>query len=227
MIRAIIFDFDGLIIETERPSYQSWQEIYQSFGHNLPLSTWEINIGTTRGEFNPRLELEKLVGGKIEWEVAEARRQAIENALIEAQPILPGAEGYLWDSRQLGLKIGLASNSSRRWVVGHLTRIELVKYFDCICTADEVEQLKPAPESYRCVLHGLGVNAGEAIALEDSPIGIRAAKAAGLFCVAVPNEMTRRLSMAEADYRLESLAEKPLKALLDQIKAFKTQGAAL
>ena len=227
MIRAIIFDFDGLIIETERPSYQSWQEIYQSFGHNLPLSTWEINIGTTRGEFNPRLELEKLVGGKIDWEVAEARRQAIENALIEAQPILPGAEGYLWDSRQLGLKIGLASNSSRRWVVGQLTRIELVKYFDCIYTADEVEQLKPAPESYRCVLHGLGVNADAAIALEDSPIGIRAAKAAGLFCVAVPNEMTRRLSMAEADYRLESLAEMPLKALLDQIKAFKTQGAAL
>ena len=227
MIRAIIYDFDGLIIETERPSYQSWREIYQSFGHDLPLSTWSINIGTTRGEFNPRQELEQRVGGKIDWETVEARRQAIEEALILAQPVLPGAEGYLEASKRLGLKIGLASNSSRRWVVGHLTRIGLVGYFDCIRTADEVKNLKPDPESYRLVLHGLDVGAGEAVALEDSPLGIRAAKAAGLFCVAVPNEMTRPLALADADFRLESMAEMPLEMLLDKIKALKTQGAAL
>lgn len=227
MLHAIIYDFDGLIIETERPSYQSWLEVYQSFGHSLPFSTWSIIIGTTRGDFNPKLELEKLVGGKVDWEVVEARRQASENALIEAQPVLPGVEGYLRDSKRLGMKIGLASNSSRRWVIGHLSRIGLVDYFDCICTADEVEHLKPDPEAYQLVLNGLGVRAEEAIALEDSPIGVKAAKSAGLYCVAVPNEMTRQLSLAQADLRLESLTEMPLEVLLEKIKAVKTQGAAL
>jgi HAD superfamily hydrolase (TIGR01509 family) len=227
MIRAIIFDFDGLIIETERPSYQSWQEVYLSFGQPLPFSTWSVIIGTTRGGFNPRLELERLVGSEVDWEVVEPRRRASENALIEAQPILPGVEAYLRASKHMGLKTGLASNSSRRWVIGHLTRIGLVDYFEYICTADDVERLKPDPESYQSVLHGLGVEADEAIALEDSPIGISAAKAAGLYSVAVPNEMTRQLSLVQADFRLESLAEIPLATLLDKINSLKTQGAAL
>ena len=223
MIRAVIFDFDGLIIETERPSYQSWVEVYQSFGQPLPFKTWSTIIGTTRGDFNPRLELEKLVNEEIDWESVELRRMAHENALIEAQPVLPGAADYLRQARDLGLKIGMASNSSCRWVIGHLTRIGLVGYFDCIRAADDTRQLKPDPELYLSVLGGLQVGAGETIAFEDSPIGIRAAKAAGVYCVAVPNEMTRGLELTQADYQLTSLADMPLGKLLQQIK---TQRAA-
>ena len=219
MIYALIFDFDGLILETEDPSYQSWVEVYQSFGQSLPFSSWSKNIGTTRGEFNPRLELQRLLNAAVDWKHVELRRQASENALIEAQPILPGVEAYLRDARRLGLKIGLASSSSCRWVVGHLTRLDLLGWFDCICAADDVQNVKPDPELYLSVLRRLNVGADEAIALEDSPIGIRAAKQAGLFCVAVPNPLTSRLTLSEADLQLGSLAEIPLEQLLDKINS--------
>lgn len=227
MIRALVFDFDGLILETEEPSYQSWLEVYQSFGYSLPFSTWSTIIGTTRGDFDPRLELQRLVKDGVDWEVVESRRQASENALIVTQAILPGVEAYLRDARRLGLKTGLASSSSCQWVVGHLTRLGLADNFDCICASDDVKRIKPDPELYLSVLRGLEVSADEAIALEDSPIGIRAAKGAGLYCVAVPNALTSQLVLTQADFQLSSLAEMPLELLLDKFNALKTQRAAL
>jgi HAD superfamily hydrolase (TIGR01509 family) len=216
MIRALIFDFDGVILETEGPSYLSWVEVYQSFGQMLPFSAWSRNIGTTRGDFDPHLELERQLSRAVDWEPVESRRQASESALIEAQSILPGVEAYLSDARRLGLKIGLASSSSCGWVIGHLTRLGLLEWFDCICAADDVKNIKPDPELYLYVLHQLDVRAGEAIALEDSPIGIRAAKSAGVFCVAIPNPLTNHLPLSEADFQLGSLAEMPLEQLLDK-----------
>jgi HAD superfamily hydrolase (TIGR01509 family) len=214
MIRALIFDFDGLILETEGPSYQSWEEVYRSFGFPLPFSTWATIIGTSQGAFDPKQELERLVGGVVDWERVGLIRRERENALIEAQPILPGVEQYLIDARRLGLKTGLASSSSCRWVVGHLTRRGLVDYFDCIRGSDDVHRTKPDPELYLSVLNELDVRGDEAIALEDSPNGIRAAKEAGMFCVAVPNPLTRQLALNMADLRLESLLELPLEQLL-------------
>jgi HAD superfamily hydrolase (TIGR01509 family) len=219
VIRALIFDFDGLILETEGPSYKSWEEVYQSFGLKLPFSTWSTIIGTTQGEFNPRLELQRQVKSRVDWDEIESRRQVSEQALIEAQPVLPGVEQYLHDARRLGLYLGLASSSSCNWVEGHLKRLSLVDYFDCICAKDDVQRTKPDPELYLCVLRGLGVRADEAIALEDSPIGIRAAKQAGLFCVAVPNPLTRQLILNQADLLLSSLAEMPLEQLLNMVNA--------
>lgn len=219
MMRAVIFDFDGLILETEEPTFKSWQAVYRSFGQPLSFSTFSSMVGTTRGEFDPRLELEKLVQGKIDWDAVEPRRREVENGFIEAQPILPGADHYLRDARRLGLKIGLASNSPCDWVTRHLTRIGLLECFDFMSTSDRVQNIKPHPELYLSALQGLGVGAGETIALEDSPIGIRSAKAAGLYCVAVPNILTSRLDLSQADYWLPSLAEMPLEELLQRIGA--------
>jgi HAD superfamily hydrolase (TIGR01509 family) len=219
VIRALIFDFDGLILETEHPSYKSWEEVYQSFGLTLPFSTWATIIGTTQGEFDPLLELQRQVKGNVDWEAVESARQASERALLETQSVLPGVEQYLQDARRLGLYLGLASSSSSDWVVGHLTRLGLVGYFDCICASDDVQHTKPDPELYQAVLLRLNVSAGEAIALEDSPIGIQAAKQAGLFCVVVPNPLTSQLSLSLADLRLDSLAEMPLEQLLNKVNS--------
>jgi HAD superfamily hydrolase (TIGR01509 family) len=226
MIHAIIFDFDGLILETEEPTFHSWQEIYRSFGFSLPFSTWSVMVGTTQSDFDPLGELKKLVKDHVDWEAIEARRRMIENELIEAQPILPGVEHYLNDARQLGLKIGLASNSPSQWVTKYLTGLGLVDRFDGMCTSDEVQHLKPDPELYLSVLRRLEVAAGEAIALEDSPVGIRSAKAAGLYCVAVPNKLTRQLVLSQADFQLDSLTEMPLAELLNKINRIKTRRAA-
>lgn len=219
MKRAVIFDFDGLILETEQPTYQSWQEVYRAYGQELTLTAWSAMIGTLKSEFDPRGELEKLVGRTLDWEKLEGQRQASENVLIEAQPVLPGVEAYLRDARRLGLKIGLASNSPIEWVEKHLTRIGLFDRFDCIRTSTEVQRYKPDPAVYLSALEGLGVQAGEAFALEDSPLGIRSAKSAGLYCVAVPNILTSQLDLSQADMRLDALTEMPLEQLLYKIKA--------
>jgi HAD superfamily hydrolase (TIGR01509 family) len=226
MICAIIFDFDGLILETEEPTYQSWQEVYQSFGYSLPFSTWATMVGTTQSDFDPLLELQKLVKDSVDWDAVEYQRHISENTLIETQSILPGVQDYLSDARRLGLKIGLASTSSSQWVMKHLTRLGLVNYFDCIRTSDDVQHIKPDPELYLSVLRGLEVKADEAFALEDSPPGIASAKAAGLVCIAVPNVLTSRLVLTQADFQLHSLAEMPLEELLQKVDTIKTQRAA-
>src|SRR5581483_5413115 len=110
--------------------------------------------------------------------------------MIEAQAVLPGVEAAIADARRLGLKIGLASSSHRDWVVGHLSRLGLHAHFDTLKTADDVTHTKPHPELYLAVLDALGLQAREAIALEDSPHGIHAARNAGIFCVVIPNQMT-------------------------------------
>jgi HAD superfamily hydrolase (TIGR01509 family) len=214
MIHALVFDFDGLILDTEQPVYQSWSELYETFGFTLPFATWATIIGTSDGAFDPRRELERLLGQAVDWDTIAPRRLARELELIEQQPILPGVEDYLKDARRLGLKTGLASSSSCQWVTGHLKRRGLADYFDVIRARDDVQRTKPDPELYCAVLAELGVRGEEALALEDSPNGIRAAKQAGMWCVAVPNPLTRQLGLEEADLRLESLAEMGLEEVM-------------
>jgi len=217
MIRALIFDFDGLILETEEATYLSWKDLYESYGFSLSYSTWSSMIGTTRGEFDPRAELQRLVHDDPDWDKLELKRQAIENTYIEAQPVMPGVEDYLRDARRLKLKIGIASNSPCTWVKRYLTRLGLFDWFDYISTSDAVQNIKPDPELYHAALRGLEVSASETIAFEDSPIGIRSAKGAGIFCVAVPNAFTRQLNFEHADFKLDSLAEMPLEKLLQRL----------
>jgi HAD superfamily hydrolase (TIGR01509 family) len=139
---------------------------------------------------------------------AKCRQRQLE--LIARQEALPGVENYLSEARRLGLKVGLASNSSRAWVTGHLRRLGLFDQFDCLKCGDEVNRQKPEPELYLAALEALNTPADQAIAFEDSPNGVRAARAAGLFSVAVPNVITRQLPLDHADLRLPSLASRPL-----------------
>ncbi len=221
MIRALIFDFDGLILETEGPSYTSWKEVYRSFGISLPFSTWSTIIGTTQGPFDPLQKLQSQVTEQVDWQAVEAERQAKEQALIDAEGVLPGVLTYLEEAQRLGLKLGVASSSSNRWVLGHLHRLSLEACFDCIRTKDDVVHVKPYPDLYQAVLEGLGLMPREAIALEDSPNGIQSAKSAGIYCVAVPNPLTSRLSLAQADLQLGSLADMPLRELVELVNGGK------
>jgi beta-phosphoglucomutase-like phosphatase (HAD superfamily) len=118
----------------------------------------------------------------------------------------------------LGLKVGLASSSSCSWVNGHLERLGLRNYFDILRASDDVQCTKPDPDLYLAALGALGVRVDQAFAIEDSPNGALAAKRAGLFCVAVPNELTRRLSLDHADLRLESLTDMPFERLVQEIE---------
>jgi HAD superfamily hydrolase (TIGR01509 family) len=220
MIRALIFDFDGLILDTEGPIYRSWQELYLSYRLELSLSNWADTIGRSEAEapFDPVLDLDKRLGYTLDWEVTGPRRRLRELELIAAQPVLPGVEDYLKSAKQLNLKIGLASSSDIHWVAGHLERLGLLNYFDCLRTSDHVVHTKPAPDLFLAALECLNVDPQEALVFEDSPNGILASRSAGIFCVAVPNSLTSQLDLAQANLRLNSLSDISLENLLVQVE---------
>jgi HAD superfamily hydrolase (TIGR01509 family) len=214
MIKALVFDFDGLILDTELSALQSWQEVYQSYKCELPLEKWALCIGSGFEAFDPYIYLEALLGRAVLREeiASQILKRSVE--MIETQVALPGIEDAIKAAKRLGLKIAVASSSPRSWVVGHLMRLGLHEKFDAMKFGDEVVQKKPHPEIYLAALELLGVGADEAIALEDSPNGVRAAQRAGIFCVAIPNLVTGQLPLDHADLRLKSLADLPLEQLI-------------
>jgi HAD superfamily hydrolase (TIGR01509 family) len=216
-ILALVFDFDGLILDTETTDFRSWQEVYRAHGCELRLEDWADCVGRPAGHFDPFEHLERLTGVRVERAQIRAQRSARMRELNLLQSVLPGVCDYLREARELGLKIGLASSSDRAWVHGHLGRLGLLDYFDTIKCVEDTGAHKPDPAPYLAALGTLGVPPARAVAFEDSPHGVAAAKAAGMLCVAVPNSITRRLGLEGADLMLDSLASLPLSALLSRL----------
>jgi HAD superfamily hydrolase (TIGR01509 family) len=213
---ALIFDFDGLILDTEGPVYRSWLEVYEAHGEALPFERWVQVVGSTTAGFHPQHHLEERLGRPLSQAVLDGRIGR-RTEMILAEPLLPGIVQHADAARSLGLKLGVASSSTREWVSGHLERLGILDRFDCIRCRDDVTHAKPAPDLYLAVLDCLGVSATEALAIEDSPNGVMAAKSAGLRCVAIPNPITARLDLSQADLVLQSLADMTLPDLLERM----------
>jgi HAD superfamily hydrolase (TIGR01509 family) len=218
-VRGLLFDFDGLLVDTESPSRLGWQELYREHGHELPLDEWATLVGTIGASWDPLVHLETLVGRPLDRDTVTERRQAREFELIDLEDLRPGIEGYLEEADRRGLRTALVSSSSRDWIQRILGRLERLDHWDAIVAADgDPTRAKPRPTLYLEALETLGLAADEAIAFEDSPNGVRAAKRAGLVCVAVPNPVTATLALDEADVVVESLADLPLDALLKRLE---------
>ena len=217
MIKALVFDFDGLILDTEVPAYQAWAEIYREHGVELSLERWLDYIGREGGWFDVYAHLEELTGTKVDRDVLKTRRAARRDELLAANALLAGVVDLFKEAKAHGLKVGIASSSRRDWVCGHLERLAFMEGWDAIVRFDDVGVAKPKPDLYVRVIDVLGVSARDAIALEDSPNGVAAAKAAGLWCVAVPGPLTKEVDMSAADVRLPSLADVRLPDLIARI----------
>ena len=217
MIRALVFDFDGLIVDTEIPIFRVWQRIYRERGQDLPLDKWLTTVGTSSAAFDPARELGVRTGEQIDPRVLRTLERLYYQEATAMQQLLPGVAEYLSVARKLELKTAVASSSTRKWVMEHLDRFGIGRHFDAIVCREDVKRTKPDPDLYRTALQRLEVQPAEAIALEDSSNGIHAAKAAGLFCVAVPNPLTADLDLSEADLRLLSLEAMPLPTLLETV----------
>jgi HAD superfamily hydrolase (TIGR01509 family) len=215
-IRALVFDFDGLIVDTEVPIFRVWQRIYRERGQELPLDRWLTIIGTASGPFDPVIDLGEKTGIKLDERELEALERLYYQEATALQQLLPGVIDYLVAARQLGLQTAVASSSTRKWVMDHLNRFGIGDHFDAIVCREDVTRTKPHPDLYVTALQRLEVRPVDAIALEDSSNGVRAAKAAGLFCVVVPNPLTTDLDLSEADLHLTSLDAMPLRKLLDE-----------
>ncbi len=199
-----MFDFDGLILDTEEPIYRSWLEVYQAYAQDLPFERWIQTIGSSNAAFDPRAHLEQRLGRELPADVLKHRVER-RTEMILAQGALPGVVDLIAAARRAGLKIGVASSSSRDWVGGHLSRMRILHQFDCLRCRDDVALVKPQPDLYVSVLACLGVPAADAVAIEDAPNGVTAAKSAGMSCVAVPNSITSGLDFSHADLVLPSL----------------------
>ena len=219
-IKALIFDFDGLILDTETPDYEVWCSIYREHGFELPPEKWGSIIGTSMAFFDAAEHLSLLTEKRLDSASLRDRHRTESHAMTFAQPVMPGVLDYLKEARRLGLKLAIASSSSHSWVDTHAKRLGIFDYFDKVITSDEVgiQRTKPNPDLFLLALEQLNVRANEAIVFEDSPNGVRAAQSAGIFVVAVPNSVTSLLTIENANLTLSSLADLPLAELLNQVQ---------
>ncbi len=216
MIKALIFDLDGLIVDTEQAEYDAWLAIFQGYGFELPVAEYAVVIGRGVGTIAERPEdmLESRLGHAVDREKIFTRHRRLVQELLEGAKPMPGVESLIQQAKARGLKVGVASSSPYSWVGGWLEKLGLLGEMQTVKTSDDVTRAKPDPELYLAAAEALGVQPREAIAFEDSANGLAAAKAAGLWCVATPNAMTAHMDLSAADLRVGSLVDVDLEELL-------------
>lgn len=205
-LAAIVFDFDGLIVDTENPGFISWQEVYEEFGATLRIDDWRHATGYVGG-FDPAIHLERILGRRLDWSRILPKREARNWELTVKASALPGIEGLMGAAKECRLRVGVASNSGNGWVEDGLRRLGLRDYVDTVVTRDMVINPKPAPDIYLKTVQTLQVDPTHAVALEDSEPGCRAAKQAGLKAVAIPNRFSERQDLSIADLIVKSATE--------------------
>lgn len=215
MIRALIFDFDGLILDTETPVIEAWAALHIEAG--LPYAREDAAkiVGHVDIDFDPWTRFDPAVDrAQLEQ---EHRRRSRE--LLTRQPILPGVRNYLEDAQKLGLRVAIASNSTHPWVEGHLARLGLSGFFQAIKCREDVARGKPEPDVYEAALREFGISGAEAIAFEDSEAGSLAAKRAGCWCVAIPNPSTHGHQFSHVDLQVKTLEDVSLAELVRRFGA--------
>jgi HAD superfamily hydrolase (TIGR01509 family) len=205
-VRAVFFDFDGLILDTEWPEVAVWTDIFQEHGYEFPDAIWKGAIG--RG---PEQEAQRAETVLAEWTGLpaidlESEYQIRRMKMILGQSVLPGVIDRMDEATAMDLRIAAVSSSKRTWVEGHLQRLGLWDRFERSFCAEDVSRTKPFPDLYELALSTFGLVANEALVFEDSPNGVAAAKAAGIRVIAIPNRLTAQLDLSAADEIVSSLA---------------------
>ncbi len=218
-IRALLFDFDGVILDTETPEVEVWKRIYAEHGLEFPLERLFPTIGhMDYPTFDPAKTLHQWTHDSLDQQELWARHRRQSDALIAQEPVGRGFLDVLAEARRLDLRVAVASSSSNTWVQPHLARLGLSGQLDHVVTSDYVGpgRVKPHPDIYLKALELLGIDAKEALAFEDSPPGVAAATTAGIFTVAIPNPITAMLDLSKADLVIPFLSAIPLEELLQR-----------
>jgi len=218
MLKALIFDFDGLILDTETPEVLVWQAIYKEYGFELPVEEWEKTVGGYGiSKFDPAQNLSLLTQERLDAAALQARYKLESDTLVHANPIMPGIMEMIHAAKQHGLKVAIGSSSPHSWVDAHTERLGIIHHFDHIICQDDVApgRTKPHPDIYLKTLETLQIDKHEAVVFEDSPNGVLASKRAGVFVVAVPNPLTAKMNV-QGDLTVSSLAELTLQDLMNR-----------
>jgi beta-phosphoglucomutase-like phosphatase (HAD superfamily) len=214
-IRALFFDFDGTLWDSESAVFDAYRRLYATHGEDLPAEEWALGVGTLGG-FDPVADLEARLGRALQRIKGEDPGWESIVGSLDGIGLRPGVRTYIEEANARGLALGIVSSNERDWVVEHLERLGVADAWSVVLTADGDElRAKPHPALYLDALRAVGAAPDEAVAVEDSPNGIAAAKSAGVFCLAVPNEVTVNLDLSAADVRADSLEDLPLERLLE------------
>ena len=220
MLKALIFDFDGLILDTETPEVLVWQSVYKDHGFELPVDEWQKTIGGYGiSNFNPAEHLSLLSQGRLDSVSLRARYRKEADKIIHASPVLPGVTRMIEQAKENGLQVAIGSSSPHSWVDAHAKRLGIFDYFDHIVCQDDVPpgRTKPNPDIFLKALDQLNVKKDAAVVFEDSPNGVLAARRAGIFVVGVPNPMTSKMGVT-GDLTVSSLADLSLHDLQEHVK---------
>jgi len=215
MIRTLIFDFDGLIVDTETLLIDSYADVYRSHHVAFDRALFIRNVGHAEYAFDPWQGFSP----HADRTGLELERRTFKDARLLIQPILPGVIALLDAGRAAGLKVGLASNSEHAWVEPHLARLGIFDRFEFLACREDAPSPKPEPDLYRLVLNHFGFRGREGIAFEDSHTGSLAAKRANLWVVAVPNVSTAHHDFSNADLCIPSLDALTLDQLITKLQS--------
>lgn len=213
VIQALVLDFDGTILDTEEPEYRAWAEVFRTYGIELTIEEWATCIGTVDA-FDPLAALAARVAGELDTEEIHRVRRARNRELLAPTTPQPGVLAWLDAAYERRLPVAIASSSPPHWIEEHLDRLHLRHRIATIACRDGVLAPKPDPATYLAACERLGVPPTSALAVEDSPHGVAAAVAAGLFTIAVPHGLTRHLDLSAAHHLVESLADLTLEEAL-------------
>lgn len=206
---AVLFDFDGTLVDTEWAIYQEVLAIFQAEGEHLPLETYCQCIGAGYEVWSPQDYLEELTGKTYDWESIRKVRDQKIRARLETQGLIEGALESLNITKERGLRLAVVSSSSHSWVDAWLEKLEITSYFEHVTCKEDAARLKPAPDLFLKGAERMELTPEKCLVVEDSRNGMLAALEAGMDVIAVPNRVTEVLDFSEALVRLKSLTEYP------------------
>lgn len=218
MFKALLFDFDGLLMDTESPEVEIWREIYAGYGVEFPMDIWirEV-VGSTIANFDVAAHLATVTGQTLDLKAMYQKAYALRLERLSRLPAMPGVLEMLSSARALGLRMAVVSSSPHPWVDGYLAQLEIADFFEIVICQEDAPRIKPAPDLYLKALAGLKLPADECLAFEDSLNGVTATRRAGLRVVGVPNAVTVHAGCLPADLVLSSLQELPLVEILTRL----------
>ncbi len=204
---AVLFDFDGIIIDSEWPIFESWHRVFAANGHELAVETYVQCIGSDFDTWSPEKYLEELTGKTFDWPAINAQRQVeLEADLVDVET-LSGVRESFQAILNAGKKLAVVSSSSHRWVDKWLEKLDLISSVHEVVCRGDAPKIKPAPDLYLEAVRRFNLPASECLVIEDSLNGIKAGKAAGCMTVAVPSRLTSVLDFSTSDSVISDLIE--------------------
>lgn len=205
--RAVLFDFDGIVVDTEWAIYQAWLRTFQAQGHDLPLELYTRCIGSDFETWSPKTHLEDLTGTSFDWHELDARRQEEIVSELGGSQAMDGVVETLDELERQGIPSAVVSSSSHQWVDGWLERIGLLERFQTTVCRGDADRIKPAPDLYLEAARRMQQDTDDCLVIEDSLNGVKSALAAGMCVWAVPNRVTSCLDFGIAERSFSSMQE--------------------